>query len=207
MLAADSILDILYNQVNLTMEEKMIKPTRGKILIKRLTRLKKYGSIWLASNKKEVYDHGVILALGDPPRDKWGKTIHWDFEVGNKIFYKRYSGKKWSDREQETQVFLAPEHIVAREDKDGLHAVGTMLLLKVEYDEKIGSIIIPVKHQAYNADFMGRVVSVGPEYPYKDIKDGDGVYFVRHEGFAVKTDDGTFMAMKEKWCCAKDQTD
>ena len=184
-----------------------IKPRRGTVMIRTISKHKKYKSIWLASTKKEVFDSGEIIAVGNPPHDKRGERMFWPYEVGEKVYYKRYSGKKFRDPDDQykMRIFLDHTHIIARENDAGIHAVGDMLLLKIKYAETEGTIIIPDQAKQYNAGFVGEIVSISPEYKYKhEVKMGDKIHFLRHEGYAVNADNETYLAMKDKWIGGKE---
>ena len=85
-----------------------------------------------------------------------------------------------------------------------LEAVRNTVIVKIEYEEKIGSIIIPDNAKQYSGDFKGRVISVGPDYKY-DVKKGDRVYFYRHEGHKVIKDDETYMSLRARWLMGRDR--
>lgn len=87
-----------------------------------------------------------------------------------------------------------------------LEAVRDTVLVKIEYAEKIGSIIIPDKAKQYSGDFKGIVKSVGPDYKY-DVKEGDRVYFYRHEGHKVIVNEETFMSLRARWLMGRDRRD
>jgi len=81
-----------------------------------------------------------------------------------------------------------------------LQALKDTVIIKVHYKEKTtGGLFIPEgAAQAYNSDFYGEVISVGPKYKY-DIKPGDKVIFRRHEGKPLTIDRVKYLILKSKW--------
>lgn len=64
-----------------------------------------------------------------------------------------------------------------------IRAVNDDVIVKAEYDEKSGLIYIPDQAKIESGEFYGEVISIGPEYPFRnEIKVGDRVVFTRHEG-------------------------
>jgi len=183
--------------------EDMIRPTRGRVLVEPISdmRLTK-GGIWVAKTKKEKYHKGRVLAVGGPPLDKWGKERSFPYKAGDVAHFKTYSFKKWRETGSQLRVFLKDEDIVGYEHNGDLHAVRDMVIVRLEYAEKEGSIIIPDKAKRYSADFKGVIISVGPEYKY-GLQAGDSIAYLRHEGFEIETENGKYLAIKEKWIAGK----
>ena len=79
-----------------------------------------------------------------------------------------------------------------------------MVIVRVEYKKKQGSIIIPDGAKRDSGEYWGVVMSVGPEYPDKTLKEGDKVIFDRNEGYKIKPYYGDwkeeFYAVKQRWC-------
>ncbi len=85
-----------------------------------------------------------------------------------------------------------------------LHAVRDCILVELVYDEKKGRIFIPDVSKQYHGGFYCRVVSIGPEYRYKkDLKVGDKIYIIRHEGHKICVGSKTYFSMRSKWCVAR----
>ena len=85
-----------------------------------------------------------------------------------------------------------------------LNAVRDMVIVELEYAEKVGSIIIPDVAKQYHGPVWGRVVSVGPDYKH-GLKPGDKVYYRRHEGYVIRIGEKIYMALKEKWVAATEK--
>ena len=64
-----------------------------------------------------------------------------------------------------------------------------LVIVKVNYKEKIGNIIIAETYGGKEnvMEYDGEVISVGPECPFKDeIEIGDKILFHRNEGTKIK---------------------
>lgn len=69
-----------------------IRPIGGKVLVKPDAEEKETASgLLISSTSKEKPQTGVIAALGEGKRDKEGKKIDWNVEVGQKVAFKKYS--------------------------------------------------------------------------------------------------------------------
>ena len=66
-----------------------------------------------------------------------------------------------------------------------------LVIVKVHYQEKIGSIVIPETHGGKEnvMEYYGEVISVGPDY-FDELKSGDNIYFHRNEGVKITNSDG-----------------
>ena len=88
-----------------------------------------------------------------------------------------------------------------------IKAVRDWVVVKLRYKEQTGSIVIPDSAQQYSGDFYGEVVSIGPDYKY-DLKTGDKIAFVRHEGFKIFDKDGEeYLSLRERWVLGKIEED
>ncbi len=81
-----------------------------------------------------------------------------------------------------------------------IQAVEDMVIIDPIHEDKIGLIYVPDQYKKYNAKFHGVVVAVGPDYP-DDLKKGDKVAYVRHEGFEIN--EGKHLAVRERWIVGK----
>lgn len=79
-----------------------------------------------------------------------------------------------------------------------IRAVRDMVLIRLQYAEKMRSIIVPDKAKQYSGDFWGEVVSVGPDSKY-NLKPGDKMHFLRLEGFEVNYNGEKLLAIQNKW--------
>lgn len=84
-----------------------------------------------------------------------------------------------------------------------LKAVRNCVIVKLLYDEKIGSIVVPETAKQYSGSFTGKVVAIGPEYRY-DLKVGDKVYFRRHEGHRIRYRGENYLSLRSRWVFAKE---
>lgn len=79
-------------------------------------------------------------------------------------------------------------------------AVGDYILVEPVYNKKSNLIIIPDSAQKQVSEFYGLVLSVGPEYPYRDqVKKGMKILFTRNEGTEV---DDKYLSLKPNWVLA-----
>lgn len=86
-----------------------------------------------------------------------------------------------------------------------LRAVRNTIIVRVRYAEKSeGGIVIPDKAKQYNGSFVGDVHSVGPEYKY-DVKVGDCVHFVRHEGHRIRWQGKAYLSLRAKWVVSREK--
>jgi chaperonin GroES len=188
----------------------VLLPTRGKYLCKVLTRERKLPSgLYLADRIKSEKKDNVALCVGvgGAKIGKNGKKLPILAGRGDIVHYKYVFAVKvrWQG---ENYVFLRNEDIIAIEDDAGkVKAVGSMVIAKLEYAKKSGSIIIPESVKQNSGDFKGVVVSVGPEYPDKVLKVGDEIVFLRGEGYVFRTLNGNkeLLAIKECWVYGKEK--
>lgn len=80
-----------------------------------------------------------------------------------------------------------------------------MVIVKVIYEEKIGSIILTDYQESKkrHASFRGIVASVGPEFKYS-VKTGDKILFPRGEGVEIETEEGNLTSLQAKYILAKE---
>ena len=86
-----------------------------------------------------------------------------------------------------------------------IKAVRNNIIVKREYELKSDIIILPKacdKYRKYDGEIKYTVVSVGPGYKY-DLKPGDSVDVVRHEGKLIKVDGEELWVMKSRWVTGK----
>ena len=82
-----------------------------------------------------------------------------------------------------------------------IKAVRDTVIVRQEYQEKIGTIIIPKgarKHQLYDGNINYITVSIGPKCPYA-LKPGDRIEIQRHEGVKFTLDEETYWMIKARW--------
>ena len=88
-----------------------------------------------------------------------------------------------------------------------LQAIGDKVIVKLIYQEKTSNLIIPksaVHHRKYFGQVLGKVVSIGPKYPYRDdLKPRDTIIFTRHEGKKPYKGDWDYRVLKPRWVLAK----
>lgn len=84
-------------------------------------------------------------------------------------------------------------------------AVFNEIIVKVEYEERVGSgrIVLADTLVKHHGNFFGVVVSVGPDWSYKEVKIGTKILFNRHEGFLINTaQNEAFYSLKPERCLA-----
>ncbi len=185
----------------------MLFPTRGKILCKILSREKVLASgiilpDLIKSEKKDNFAR--VVGVGDPVIGKKGKKILPITRRGEWVHYKLNFGKKLTYN-NENLIILKNDEIIAIEDEQGnLKAVGSMVIVKLVREDKIGSIILSDGAKLLEGDFYGEVISVGSDFPDKDLKKGDKVIYLRDEGYKFKgyNDREEYHAVKSCWCYA-----
>ena len=174
-----------------------IKPTRGKILGKVLSDKTEENGVLVVRFSKDIPSRINVVAVGNPNTTKKGKNVKPFVHVGDIAHVKRYSGVPCSVGEEKF-LFVKNDDIVARETKEGIHAVGDTILATLEYAEKQRTIIIPDQAKQYSGDFWGRVVAVGPEYRHQ-VTVGDRIRFTRNEGMKVFYGGREHLTLKHKW--------
>lgn len=179
----------------------MLKPLRDTIICEVLARTRRLASgLWLAEKiKSEDNKDNVVrcIEVGEGMDKSWAGSI---------VHYKQQFGKKFT-YESRKLISLKKDEIIAIEKDDKVIAVGSMVIVKLQYAEKSGSIWIPDNAKQNSGDFTGEVVSVGPEYPDKDLKRGDRIIYLRGEGYRFRTYEGRqdLKAVKEKWIYGVDK--
>ena len=88
-----------------------------------------------------------------------------------------------------------------------LKALRNSIIVKPEYEETRGKIIIPksaLEFRQYHGSVVGIVISVGPESKFRnELKPGDKVYWRRHEGFRIVYDRQVYFKVRDKWIMGK----
>ena len=185
-----------------------VKPLKGRLFIEPLSDYKlSSGGVWLATSKKDIAHHGKVLAAGDAPLDRKGKTLSWPYKVGDIVHWKKYSYEKWRDHDMKLKMFLKREEILAYERDGKVYASNDFTIVHMDFEEKVGSFYVPENRQVYTANFTGKVISVGLDCKF-DISEGDSIYIMRiegggHEGFQVRTDNGVVWAIRSRWVFAR----
>jgi len=89
-----------------------------------------------------------------------------------------------------------------------MKALGETIIIRPVYSEtkSNGTIIIPdiKSRRKYVGNFYGIVIAVGKHSRWKnDLKKGDRVAFVRHEGIKFEVDRVEYLKLKDKWVLCK----
>ncbi len=82
-----------------------------------------------------------------------------------------------------------------------IKAIHDTLIVKKSYELESKLVIIPKtaqKYSAYDGKIKYEVVSVGTDFPY-DVKAGDTIEMVRHEGKKFLFDGEEYYKVKERW--------
>lgn len=186
----------------------MILPYRGTYLCEVLGRHRQLASgLWLADRiKSEDKKDNVCrcLGVGDPLVGKKGKVIPTVARRTDIIHYKQNFGKKF-EWEGKRLISLKTDEIIAIEREEKVLAVGSMVITKLQYAEKMGSFYVPDNAKQNSGDFTGEVVSVGPDYPDKSLRVGNRIIYLRGEGYKFRTYETRveLRAVKEVWIYGK----
>ena len=186
------------------MDAMNLQATRGKILIEILKEHTETESgIIIARTKKEIAHRGKVLSVGLPAIEK-KKELSQVAKIGDIVYFKKYAGKPfWIDNKP--YLALKRDEILAGSDSRSIWAVRNTLLVELKYAEKIGSIYLHEDSKQYEGNFWGEVISVGPEVSFKDqVKRGDKVHYLRHEGFTVQKGFQDYISLREKWIAGKE---
>lgn len=90
-----------------------------------------------------------------------------------------------------------------------LEAMRDEVIVRPIYEEKRGTIIIPEsakQFKQYHGSIYGIVMSVGPDWKKKvpeELKPGDKVVWVRHEGKKCYEDGQLYFVLSRRWVIAK----
>jgi len=174
----------------------MIVPTKNKILCEVVLRERKLPSgLWLTDRIKNEKKDNVARCIGvgkDIKGVRRTDLVHFKAPFARRL---TYNGKNL--------LVLKEDEVIAIERDGEVKAVGNMVIAKLEYSKKIGSIIVPDNAKQNSGDFIGKVVSCGPDYPV-DLPKDTSLVFLRNEGYRFKTYDTReeLIAIKERWCYA-----
>lgn len=86
-----------------------------------------------------------------------------------------------------------------------IKALKDKIIVRQEYQKEVKGIVIPDsarKFHLYDGKIKCIVVSVGPDYPY-DVKIGDRVKIVKHEGKKFLYEGKEYFVMKSRWVVGK----
>lgn len=188
----------------------MILPTRGKYLCEVISRTKKLESgLYLSDRMEEDREDNMarVIGVGDPIKGKKGKTIPMLARRTDIIHYKRGFGSKFKYEDKE-YTSVKNGDVIAIEREGTILAPGSMVIVKLEYADKMSTIIVPDSAKQYHGDFDGRVIAIGPEFVDKDLKIEDKLSFLRHEGYTWKSyaDRTEYLSVQSKWCYGKETT-
>ncbi len=173
---------------------EMILPTRNKILCELVSREKVLRSgiilpdrVW--REKKEnvcrclgVGDGVKVIRRTDLAHHKIGFGVRFEYE-----------GKKL--------IALKAEEVICVERGDEIIALGSTIIAKLIYEDKMGSIIIPDQVKQNSGGFWGEVKAIGPDFVDKDLSVGDKINFLRGEGYTFRSYMGRkdLHCIQEKW--------
>jgi co-chaperonin GroES (HSP10) len=180
------------------MPEFNLRPMRKKALIEPVTKYGKTQSgLYTASAANEIPSKGTVLRINGAS----------NINPGDTVYLKKYFWKDFSYNGQKL-LSVKLEDILAGERNGHVYATNDSIVMRIDYAESIGKIIIPGNRRGYRADAKGEVVAVGPDYKYS-LKPGDKVYILRmedafHEGFEIETAQGKLWSVREKWVYAKE---
>ncbi len=83
-----------------------------------------------------------------------------------------------------------------------LQALRDDVIVKPLYETKKSAIIIPqsaVKYKKYDGQVRAEVISVGKNYPYDELKQGDRIVFQKEEGVKFVYQGETYLKLKSRW--------
>jgi co-chaperonin GroES (HSP10) len=76
------------------------------------------------------------------------------------------------------------------------------IVVRPVFKESKGVIIIPESAQKRVSEFHGEVLSIGPDFPFKEVKQGDKILYRRDEGTRLETKNEELLALKPDWVLA-----
>lgn len=79
-----------------------------------------------------------------------------------------------------------------------IKAVNDDIIVTPVFKEGIGAILLPDQIKPQEGEFYGIVESVGPEFP-EEIKQGQKILFIRHEGFNVDDNGQKKIRLRKEW--------
>lgn len=183
-------------------------PTRGKYLIEPISKYGKTSSgIYTAGSLKDIPTKGKVIAIGAPILGKRGIPKPQQVRIGDIVYLRKYLWKEFT-YEGRRLLSVTEADIIGIERGDQVLAVRDMVIMKLEFEDKIGKIIIPDNRRAYRAECKGEVISIGPEYKY-NLEIGNIAYILRmqdafHEGIEIDTPQGKLWAVKERWVMGRE---
>lgn len=94
----------------------MFEPTADRVIIRRLPLPRKHGSILAPDSAVKLSQEGVVVARGEGDRNKQGKRIPLDVEVGQHVMFGIHAAKPvdiegveyWMLREADIICVLEP---------------------------------------------------------------------------------------------------
>jgi len=86
-----------------------------------------------------------------------------------------------------------------------LKAVSDTIIIKLDYADKMHGLIVPDSAKQYHGEFVGIVESVGPACSFRnDLKKGERVKIVRHEGHKIICSQEEYFCVSERWVVGKE---
>lgn len=92
------------------MNTNKIKPTLGRVLIKRNEPETKSGGIIIPENAQEKSTKGLVLAIGGFEKDK-----EFDIKVGDTAYFPKWGGTELKDESGQTVIIIKADEILAVE--------------------------------------------------------------------------------------------
>ena len=83
-----------------------IKPIGGRVLVKACEeKVEMIGGIILPGSAQEAPQESIVIALGTGAKDKDGKVIPFDVEIGDKVLTQQYGGTSIKQNGVEYRIF------------------------------------------------------------------------------------------------------
>ena len=146
---------------------------------------------------------GLYLADRVDEKDNVARDIH----TGNLLHFKSTGGRRFTYQDKKMISLFEDEVIAVEDDAGQIKALGSMVICKLRYDEKIGSLFIPDGAKQNSGSFMGEVVAIGEKFIDKDLHIGDEICYLRGEGYVFRKFYGNtrerLLAIKECWVYGK----
>lgn len=89
----------------------MIQPLREYVLLEKIAKEQKVGSIIIATKKEEENDKAVVVAVGSGQISD-GKVIPIDVKVGDTVLFKKYSTTEYEE-DNKKYLLIKNQDIIA----------------------------------------------------------------------------------------------
>ena len=90
----------------------MIQALRDYVVLEKITKENKVGSIYIATKNEEESDKAIVVNVGEG-RLEQGKLIPNDVKIGDTVLFKKYTATEYEDEDKKKYFIVKNSDIIA----------------------------------------------------------------------------------------------